>query len=63
VNENMGHEVEKNALIENADAMLTRRGLFEFAGLTLATAALQPLAGLAKPSSGQKSAGQEARRV
>jgi len=54
----MGHEVEKNALIENADAMLTRRGLFEFAGLTLATAALQPLAGLAKPSSGQKSAGQ-----
>src|ERR1700682_1431025 len=52
----MGYEREKNAPNKNAAAMLTRRSLFEFAGLAIATAALPPVAALAKPPATQDSA-------
>jgi 2-methylcitrate dehydratase PrpD len=52
----MGHEREKNAAARNADATLTRRSLFEFAGLAMATAALPPVAALASPSASQDAA-------
>lgn len=52
----MGHDVEKDAATGGANARLTRRGLFEFTGLAIATTALQPLLAQAKPIAGQESA-------
>jgi 2-methylcitrate dehydratase PrpD len=54
----MGHDGEKDALIRNAHAMLTRRGLFELAGVAIATAALPPLVAFAKASVSQDSPAQ-----
>src|ERR1700730_13281866 len=54
----MGHDRERDAPTKRADAILTRRSLFEFAGLAIATAALPPVLAPAKPSAGQDRAAQ-----
>ncbi|HET6217511.1 MAG TPA: MmgE/PrpD family protein [Acidobacteriaceae bacterium] len=50
---------EKDARIESAHAMLTRRGLFEFAGAAIATAVLPPFVAFAKGSASQDSPAQD----
>jgi 2-methylcitrate dehydratase PrpD len=52
------HELENDASTDNADTMLTRRGLFGFAGMTLASMAFQPLVAMAKPFASQESESQ-----
>src|ERR1700733_12257092 len=54
----MKHEIENDLPTDKADAMFTRRGLFEFAGMTLATVALHPLVAMAKPLAGQETESQ-----
>jgi 2-methylcitrate dehydratase PrpD len=51
----MGQDGQKEAPIRNDRAMLTRRGLFEFAGVAIATAALPPFVAFAKAAAGQDS--------
>src|ERR1700674_3636366 len=51
----MGHDGQKEAPIRNDRAMLTRRGLFEFAGVAIATAALPPFVAFANPAASQDS--------
>src|ERR1700733_15502677 len=47
--DNMRQEQEKDCSTNNANALMTRRKLFEFAGLAIGTAALPPAVALAKP--------------
>ena len=51
----MGHDGQKEAPIKNDRAMLTRRGLFEFAGVAIATAALPPFVAFAEAAATQES--------
>ena len=62
-NENMGHDRVKDVPTKNADAILTRRSLFEFAGLAIATAAIPPSVALAKLSDSQERAAERVSSV
>jgi 2-methylcitrate dehydratase PrpD len=56
----MGHQRDKDTQGRMGGAMLTRRSLFEFTGLALATAALPPGVTRAEPSADRRSAAQNA---